>query len=330
MSLQRTMLRSAAGWMLAFVVIAQGCQSDTRTDGWRARCGERFAMDAVACCKESSAVAQDRCVVALLERMDAVENDLELLDAARHAGNQQVASQLLERLAAVVGNVVVVGADGAPANGLPVLRGTDTIRCDLRWSRIEAAIGRESHGPQSHRWELAPGSMVAASVSGLPVEVQVAGAIAFSDEVLPLEGGPARLPTSAGLIATWAGQRVRLALDETCTWNRVTATHLYLGLRPVEVDPRVRAELSLYPTVFVALPFAMSDDRSATSVTKDSVPGTRLFPSYFGSFGARGFDSGAGPNCGDADSDGIPNIAEQIRQSYERLIADPGAGRKGT
>ena len=324
------MLLSAVGCMIAFAALGQGCQSDTPTDAWRARFSERLALDAVACCRESGAVSQDRCTLALLEKMDAVENDLELLDAARHAGNQQLASQLLERLAAVIGNVVVAGADGAPANGLPVLRGTDTIRCELRWSRMEAAIGRQSDGLQSHRWELVPGSMVAASVSGLPVEVQVAGAIAFSDEVLPLEGGPARLPTSAGLIATWAGQRVRLALDETCTWNRVTATHLYLGLRPMDVDRRLRAELSLYPTVFVALPFVMSDDRSATSVTGESVPGTRLFPSYFGALGAGAFDSGAGPNCGDADGDGVPNIAERIRSAYERLIAAPGAGRKGT
>lgn len=123
---------------------------------------------------------------------------------------------------------------------------------------------------------------------------------------------------------------MRLVLDEKCEWNRVTVTHLYLGLRSVEVDPRLRAELSLYPTVFVALPFAMSDDRSAKSVTKDSVPGARLFPSYFGALGIGAFDAGTGPNCGDADSDGIPNIAEQIRNSYERLIADPGASRKGT
>lgn len=324
------MLLSAVGCMIAFAALGQGCQSDTRTDAWRARCSERLALDAVACCRESGAVSQDRCTLALLERMDAVENDLELLDAARHAGNQQLASQLLERLAAVIGNVVVAGADGAPANGLPVLRGTDTIRCDLRWSVTDTAIGRAANGYAVRRWTLAPRSTVAASFSGLHVEVHVAGAIELSDEEVPMSGGPSRLPISADLTATWGEQCVRLTLDEACPWNRVTSTHLSLGLRPTDVDRRLRAELSLYPTVFVALPFAMSDDRSATSVTKDGVPGTRLFPSYFGALGIGAFDAGTGPNCGDADSDGIPNIAEQIRNSYERLIADPGVGRKGT
>lgn len=69
---------------------------------------------------------------------------------------------------------------------------------------------------------------------------------------------------------------------------------------------------------------------SATSVTEGSVPGTRLFPSFFGFLDARAFDACTGPNCGDSDHDGIPNIAERIRNFYERLVADPGAGRSGT
>ncbi len=311
------MLLSTVGCMFAFAALGQGCQSDTHTDAWRARCSERLALDAVACCRESSAVSQDRCTLALLEKMDAVENDLELLDAARYAGNHQLASQLLERLAAVIGNVVVAGADGAPANGLPVLRGTDTIRCDLRWSVTDTAIGRAANGYAVRRWTLAPRSTVAASFSGLHVEVHVAGAIELSDEEVPMSGGLSRLPTSADLTASWGEQCVRLTLDEACPWNRVTSTHLSLGLRPQPIDQRFRAELSAYPTVFVVLPFVMRDGGSATSTTGGTVAGTQIFPSYFGHLRLTASDAAAGPNCGDADNDGIPNLVERIARAAD-------------
>jgi hypothetical protein len=64
-------------------------------------------------------------------------------------------------------------------------------------------------------------------------------------------------------------------------------------------------------------------------VIDGAVPGTLLFPSYFGAIGAGAFDASAGPNCGDADADGIPNIAERIRGYFERSIGRPDAGKKG-
>ena len=50
---------------------------------------------------------------------------------------------------------------------------------------------------------------------------------------------------------------------------------------------------------------------------------------YFGAIGAGAFDASAGPNCGDSDADGIPNIAERIRGYFERGSGRPDAGKKG-
>ena len=46
--------------------------------------------------------------------------------------------------------------------------------------------------------------------------------------------------------------------------------------------------------------------------------------------GTGAFDAANGPNCGDADGDGIPNLAERIRKFYERSIGTRGARRTGT
>jgi hypothetical protein len=329
MILHRLNRRMGIICFVAFAVLSQGCQSDTRTDAWRARFGERLAMDAVTCCAGADAASKDRCTIALLDRMDAVENHLEMLDAACRSGNEVATDRAIEQLASLVGNVVVAGTNGEPANGLPVLCSADTVRCDLRWSQAREAVAQAANGTSVERWTLAPGSVVTASVSGVVVEVRLTGSIEIPNENVPAVGRPARTPTSVALVAEWGDKRVSLSLDKACAWNETTATHLRVGLRPVTVDPRLHAELSAYPTLFMVLPFRRLDDGRATSVTDGAVPGTLLFPSYFGAIGAGAFDAAAGPNCGDSDADGIPNIAERIRGYFERGSGRPDAGKKG-
>jgi hypothetical protein len=209
-----------------------------------------------------------------------------------------------------------------------VLCSADTVRCDLRWSQAREAVAQAANGTSVERWTLAPGSVVTASVSGVVVEVRLTGSIEIPNENVPAVGRPARTPTSVALVAEWGDKRVSLSLDKACAWNETTATHLRVGLRPVTVDPRLHAELSAYPTLFMVLPFRRLDDGRATSVTDGAVPGTLLFPSYFGAIGAGAFDASAGPNCGDSDADGIPNIAERIRGYFERGSGRPDAGKK--
>ena len=48
-----------------------------------------------------------------------------------------------------------------------------------------------------------------------------------------------------------------------------------------------------------------------------------------GAIGAGAFDASNGPNCGDADVDGIPNLAERIRGYFERSSGGPNVGKKG-
>ncbi len=57
---------------------------------------------------------------------------------------------------------------------------------------------------------------------------------------------------------------------------------------------------------------------------------SRSCPPQLTDHGAGAFDASAGPNCGDADADGIPNIAERIRGYFERGSGRPDAGKKGT
>jgi hypothetical protein len=180
--------------------------------------------------------------------MDAVENHLEMLDAACRSGNEVATDRAIEQLASLVGNVVVAGTNGEPANGLPVLCSADTVRCDLRWSQARGAVARAANGTSVERWTLEPGSVVTASVSGVVVEVRLAGSIEIPNENVPAVGHPARTPSSVALVAEW---------------------------------------------------------------------------------GAGAFDASAGPNCGDADADGIPNIAERIRGYFERGSGRPDAGKKG-
>lgn len=313
------MTRLAASGILAVLAMSLGCQSQTGAEAWRGRVGERLALDGMICCKSADPATQDQCARSLLERIDSVENDLELLDAACRAGNNELKSRLLERLAVVASNAVIAGPDGAPVNGMPVLLSTDTARCELRWSLAGHAAPPTAEQLPAERWILEPGSKFSATVSGLLIEVRLSGSVETSNE---------RVPISVALVAVWGDKRVALSLDKACAWNETTTTHLRVGLRPVADDPQLNAELSAYPAVLLVLPFQREGDGQATSVTDGAVPGTQLFPSYFGSIGPGAFDAANGPNCGDADGDGIPNLAERIRSFYARSIGNPGAGRK--
>ena len=356
---------TAAFCTIALAPMIQGCHCDKDMCERLGRYGERFALNAQTCCGLASTEAQDACVQQLLGRMDNAENLLEQLDAACRAGNQEVINRLLERLAGIVGNVVIASANGQPANALPVLRTTDTVQFNMNWRKSDTAIATTSlasvddtiglsasagpraiqlgtpvsiiavdessaaNGIEIERWELNHGSVVIANIAGLPVDVQVSGTVEFSVAVLPLSAGPARLPTGADLLLRWGEQRVRLALDETCPWNRVTSSHLMMGLRPACIDERLHAELKAYPTIFVTLPFHMSAQGSATSSTGGSVAGTEIFPSYFGALAGGAFDTTGAANCGDADGDGVTNLAERIRKSYETRIANQCGSQGG-
>jgi len=347
------------------VVANGGCHCDQETCARLGRYGERFALNAEACCRLDDPAACDACVQRLLERMDTAENLLEQLDAACRAGDNEAINSLLERLAGIVGNVVVASANGKPANALPVLRATDTVQVSMSWTKLGTAIATislasvndtiglaASAGPRAvqlglpvsviavdessnaggievERWALNPGGVVTASIVGMPFEVQISGAVEFTAAMLPLGVEPARLPTSADLLLRWGEQRVRLALDETCPWNRVTSTHLMMGLRPASVDERLNAELRAYPTFFVALPFQIGEHGSATSSTGGVVSGSQLFPTYFGAMALGAFDTAEGLNCGDADADGVTNLAERIRKSYETRIANLCGSQNG-
>lgn len=359
--------RSAAiSCMLATVAIGQGCHCDKETCARLGRYGERFALNAEICCGLADPESRDACVQHLAERMDTAENLLEQLDAACRTGNQEAINKLLEKLAGIVGNIVVSSTSGSPANALPVLRAADTVQMSMNWTKTETTVaaaslasvddtvglsasagsraiqsglpvsvitiddGLATGGIEVERWTLSPGSVITLNVTGIPVQVQVSGTVDFSVALLPLSAEPARLPTGVDILVRWGDQRVRLGLDETCPWNRVTSTHLMAALRPVSVDDRLNAELKAYPTVFVALPFQMSAQSAATSSTGGIVSGTQLFPSYFGAMGAGAFDTTGTGNCDDADGDGITNLAERIRKSYETRIANQCGSQNGT
>ena len=343
---------------ISLVASGQGCHCDKQTCARLGRYGERFALSAQSCCGLASTEAQDACVQQLLERIDTAENLLEQLDAACRTGNQEVINRLLERLAGIVANTVKASTNGRPANSLPILRATDTIQLSMNWRNSETATSTTllasvddtvglaaSAGPRAiqlgtpvailavdessaasgipiERWQVTQGSMVVANIDGMAVEVQVSGTVDLSVAALPLSTGPARLPTGADLLVRWGEQRIRLALDEACPWNRATSSHLMMGLRPASIDERLNAEMKAYPTVFVTLPFHLGADGSATSATGGLVAGTEIFPSYFGALASWAFDATGASNCGDADGDGVTNLAERIRKSYETRIAN--------
>jgi hypothetical protein len=79
--------------------------------------------------------------------MDTAENLLEQLDAACRTGNQEAINKLLEKLAGIVGNIVVSSTSGSPANALPVLRAADTVQMSMNWTKTETTVAAASGLP---------------------------------------------------------------------------------------------------------------------------------------------------------------------------------------
>ncbi len=342
---------------LHWLAIGQGCHCDDETCARLGRYGERFALHADTCCGLNDPALQDQCVLDLLGKMDAAENILEQLDAACRAQERTRIDSLLLELERLLSNVVVTNRDGRPTNGLPVLLESDSIDLAMTWTFVGTGVARQaiasvngatglaaaaganainsglplsiievnepgsSAGMSVQRWTLNPDAALSVIVNGTARTLNLSGTLAFSELEFSLAAGPGRLPTSFDLKVRWGDDAIRLLLDDSCPWNRVTETHLHVALRPVATDDRLHAELALYPTVFAIIPFAHDGSGCAISSTGGMVPGTQVFPSYYAGLGAGASDDVTGlRNCGDGDGDGVSNLAERIQESYRTRL----------
>jgi len=340
------------------VVANGGCHCDQETCARLSRCGEQLALQAEACCGSSAQADRDACIMEVTRRIGSVSELVEQLDAACRAGNRELIEILLGRLSKMVSNRVAIGSVGRPTNTLPLLLPQDRVSMSAVWQLQEfshdavllatvngmtvlapsaALLAASLATPQAlvelspeaqpepiitQRWQLLPGACVTWQSAGGSFSGTVVGFMEWTTDEFQSAAGAGKLPTRGNLLLNWSGGAINLALDRTCPFNRVTADSIQVALVPTAVDPTISAELACYPTVWMVLPVTAAVAGQMCSALLQETPGDSLLPNYYSGIAIPQEDVPipVGGNCGDANGNGIPDLADRIRQSYSRLV----------